>query len=220
MLQNQAIPLTPSEVELLRECPDSGSVLFGNLTRTLERGKYFSNSIIEHVLRAAFHANVEAGVFEYQVLSARSIFGIRLRPRLAISKNGVQHTWPDPSLEARLVQLMDELPQDAGPVPIATLVTTWLGVSAIAYIQNALTWIYDGLVERGWVRREPEQRLDLFRLTRYVIPEETYQLAQDCTNLPGSFEAYSGFAPSKVNERILRREFIRALRGLKFSARI
>lgn len=213
MLNNDAIKLTPSEIELLKANPGAENVLFGNLTRKLENGSSTTISLLQRALQAAFLANEDAGLLEYQVVQNSSFFGLRSTTRLAVHAKEYRHCWPSPSLEAQIVHLVERLSRDDRPLTITTLVLGWLGGVASMHFQTALTWIYDALAERGWVRCELEERLNLFCLTRYVIPENTSRLVKGLTNSNGNSTSVSAFITAQ-NKEILSREVGRALTSM------
>lgn len=167
----ESVPrITPSEIELLAANNGRSEFIVGHITSRLSPDFKFSCSCLEEIFCKALAANASAGLLEFELEPARSFLVFKRPSRLMVRRNGSQQGWPEPSLEADLVRFVEQVSPGAECVRLAEVVRRWLAFAAIEHLQSALIWFYDALTARGCVRKEQEQRLDLFRLTRYVVP--------------------------------------------------
>lgn len=214
MSMNPVPQLTPSEIAMLNANPEGGNVLFGNLMRELENTKGSSQPLLERVLNAALRANEVVGVFEYRPSTQRAFLGLRPRTRLVADITGTVFAWPEPSLEASLIQLYEDLSRQCEPVTVAALVKKWLSTAAVGHLQAAIEWFYGCLATRGWVRQESSERLHLFQFKQYVIPESTCRLLNRTPWWDPMMVASQESAHRFDCAEILRREVRRALCSL------
>lgn len=210
---DSAISLTPSEIELLVTSAEDQPILFGNLPRKIVDEETLL-PLLEHAFVTALEANEAVGNFTCQVQDRRSLRGLRIRKHVEICVNGAQHRWPEPSLEASLTSLVRRLSAGKESLTIAELIEGWLGEGAINHLQAGLRWIYESLVVRGWVERKAERRLELFRLTRYVVSERISDLLTgDAHRRDGPGQNVAG-AHREVVAELLERDLDRELRRL------
>lgn len=211
MPQGSARNLTPSEIELLNTLSGEGEALFGQLTYVLNQGEKGFIPMLERLLSAAIDANRDKGVLRVEFRPRGSLFGLRKRHRLAISANGSMHRWPTPSLEASLAEVLRSSFPLQVQMTIADLVRVWYQKGAFAHLQAAIRWVYDALAERGLVERHIERRLELFRLTRYVLPEGVSDVAARLAYESDEASSNSKAIPDDEIEELLQWELEREL---------
>ncbi len=134
--------------------------------------------LVQMAVAAAFLANEQAGTVRLELRSKKALFGLTSVQALYAEPCGVQHAWPENTLEAFFPAYAERFKVEKNTNEVYTILYAWMQEDCMSPFGEVISRIQYGLGARSLLGMREEKKLKIFTVHSYTLPDSTRALAQ------------------------------------------
>ncbi len=140
--------------------------------------------LVQMAVAAAFLANEQAGVVRLELRSKKALFGLASVQALYAEPCGVQHRWPEQTLEALFPTYAERFKAEKNTNEVYSILYAWMKEDCMSPFDEVISRIQYGLGARNLLGMREEKKLKIFTVHSYTLPDSTRTLAQSTPLAP------------------------------------